>query len=362
MSGISAPCRALPELPYTHQMRLLALLLASTMGCYAPSFDTCALTCASGESCPSGYTCSAGRCAAGGTSCDGDPGRDARAVDAADDAASDAAAPLDFTRATWPTASRVAGVSDATGCERSPALNADGTILLFARSLTVTCTDTGKIVRAAVAPDGTVSAVSLLNIFAQPDAALFLPMAIIPGSALGSPSAASLVYAERVTAMAPMLRRVKTNAQLTITGQIDTLTIPGSPSFTPDGKDVIYDDRAVDPDTNLWETVGTYPGPYTVDGELISTSTSSPEGSPAVSPDGRVVIFTRVEAMGADLWIAKRSAIGEEFGPPVRMGASINSMAAEIEPFIAANGDLYFASARDSGTYRLFRAPAVFDQ
>jgi outer membrane protein OmpA-like peptidoglycan-associated protein len=68
-------------------------------------------------------------------------------------------------------------------------------------------------------------------------------------------------------------------------------------------------------------------------------------GHPALSPDGRTLFF--VSDMpggfgGTDLYMCTME--GGKWGNPVNLGAIINTFGNEMFPYIAENGDLYFAS------------------
>jgi outer membrane protein OmpA-like peptidoglycan-associated protein/tetratricopeptide (TPR) repeat protein len=68
-------------------------------------------------------------------------------------------------------------------------------------------------------------------------------------------------------------------------------------------------------------------------------------GHPALSPDGKILYF--VSDMkggfgGTDIYYCTRD--GEKWSAPVNMGDVINTFGNEMFPFVADNGDLYFAS------------------
>ena len=68
-------------------------------------------------------------------------------------------------------------------------------------------------------------------------------------------------------------------------------------------------------------------------------------GHPALAPDGKTLFF--ISDMpggqgGSDIWYCRIDSAG--FGPPVNAGPLINTAQDEMFPFIADNGDLYFAS------------------
>lgn len=70
-------------------------------------------------------------------------------------------------------------------------------------------------------------------------------------------------------------------------------------------------------------------------------------GHPAISPDGLELYF--VSDMdggkgGMDIWVSRRRAPGDEFGPPENLGPVINTPGNEMFPYVREDGTLYFAS------------------
>ncbi|MCX6287566.1 MAG: OmpA family protein [Bacteroidetes bacterium] len=68
-------------------------------------------------------------------------------------------------------------------------------------------------------------------------------------------------------------------------------------------------------------------------------------GHPALSPDGNTLYFVSDKAGGCggtDIWSCSRTANG--WTEPVSLGKTINTAGNEMFPFLADNGDLYFAS------------------
>ena len=65
---------------------------------------------------------------------------------------------------------------------------------------------------------------------------------------------------------------------------------------------------------------------------------------PSFSPDGRMLYFVsnRPPSKGTDIWMVARS--GEGWSAPVRLGDAVNSEGFEWHPQVTANGDLYFAA------------------
>lgn len=119
-------------------------------------------------------------------------------------------------------------------------------------------------------------------------------------------------------------------------------------SFTPDGMTVFFE-RASNAKGTLYTSEfvdGKWGEPYIPE---FSTEGES-EGNAVVSPDGSKVYFTSTRPIegdieaGYDIWYAERSEHG--WSEAVNLGAPVNSTYGETYPAIAANGNLYFNSAR----------------
>jgi len=83
------------------------------------------------------------------------------------------------------------------------------------------------------------------------------------------------------------------------------------------------------------------------------------EGSPAISPDGKIIIFSACEEIdgygpnrkgygGCDIFFVKK--VGDAWSMPVNMGPPISSKAWDVQPSYASDGKtLYFVSQRKGG-------------
>jgi Tol biopolymer transport system component len=89
---------------------------------------------------------------------------------------------------------------------------------------------------------------------------------------------------------------------------------------------------------------------------------------PFVSPDGSKLFFASLRPVGGvekkdprdfDIWVVTKSAGG--WGDPAPLPAPVNSTGYDNYPSVAANGTLYFASAREGGRGRndLYRARLI---
>ncbi|MEM9802782.1 MAG: hypothetical protein AAGA20_20830, partial [Planctomycetota bacterium] len=89
-------------------------------------------------------------------------------------------------------------------------------------------------------------------------------------------------------------------------------------------------------------------------------NTDESERAPALSPDGRSVVFVVGErGRGTDLWIADLDARGVATDP--RPLAGVNSPSDEVAPAFSTTGSLYFASNRPGGAggLDLWRADVI---
>ena len=127
----------------------------------------------------------------------------------------------------------------------------------------------------------------------------------------------------------------------------------GAPSFTPDGATLFFEQS-----NGTWSTIvmsvrvkGAWTRPV-----LAPFADQYSSQQPAVSPDGRYVIFESTRpapALGAGkkaahLYRVDRTARG--WGQPVELPPSVNIARRVFKPSIAANGDLYFMADTGGGS------------
>jgi hypothetical protein len=91
-------------------------------------------------------------------------------------------------------------------------------------------------------------------------------------------------------------------------------------------------------------------GPVNV-GSVVNSG--SDDWSPSISSDGLSLYFTSKRPGGSgdyDLWVITRATISDSWGPPVNLGATVNSASADLLPSISFDGlSLYFSSNRSGG-------------
>jgi len=82
-------------------------------------------------------------------------------------------------------------------------------------------------------------------------------------------------------------------------------------------------------------------------------NTTSSDGAPSISADGRVLFFSdffapRPGGQGKnDIWMATRASVSDPWGEPINLGPTINTSAVDLHPNISTDGStLYFTSDR----------------
>lgn len=99
---------------------------------------------------------------------------------------------------------------------------------------------------------------------------------------------------------------------------------------------------------------------------LLRINTNFDEKMPAISPDGKILIFAsnRPGGFGGwDLWVSTRDNLDRTWSEPVNLGAKINTSANEIMPSFHFDGtSIFFSSDRDDRNYRYSIYLADFDE
>jgi len=102
-------------------------------------------------------------------------------------------------------------------------------------------------------------------------------------------------------------------------------------------------------------------GPPTL---VTAVSSAAGDGYPSLSPDELELFLSRptTTVPTYDVYVARRASAAVNFGAPTVVAGVNDSMTADLQPFVAANGDLYFESARRQLTGNdVFRAPRMPD-
>jgi hypothetical protein len=139
--------------------------------------------------------------------------------------------------------------------------------------------------------------------------------------------------------------------------RVTTLDGPAAedgPCVTVDGRRIVL---SIDGD--VVEAVGMPPDGFGATSRVPPAADPSvDEVDPAISPDGRVLVFARIEPTSQpDLWVTRRRDAGEAWEGGAPLGA-FNTGDGEWDPFIATNGDLLF-TRRTGGAQHVFLARAV---
>ena len=87
-----------------------------------------------------------------------------------------------------------------------------------------------------------------------------------------------------------------------------------------------------------------------------NVNTSSGEGHPAISPDGRVFFFVSTSRPGGygneDIWMTRRATTDDAWGEPVNLGPTINSPVWEGFPNVSADGSTLYFRYSQTGRYQ----------
>lgn len=133
----------------------------------------------------------------------------------------------------------------------------------------------------------------------------------------------------------------------------------GSPTFTPDGKTMVFargnsgkKKSAVDVKLYMSRNVN---GQWTEPRYLPINDSTAWDGSPAFSRDGKTLYFASNRKGGfggIDLYSTSMDASGR-FSRPVNMGPAINTAGDEMFPYVSPDNKLYFASDGHPGLGKL---------
>lgn len=135
----------------------------------------------------------------------------------------------------------------------------------------------------------------------------------------------------------------------------------GTPTFSPDGKTMIFargntgkrKDRS--PDVDLYISRYVDGSGWTEPAYVSASDSASWDGSPSFSRDGKTIYFAsnRAGGMGGiDLYRVNMDASGR-FGTPANLGKEINTAGDEMFPYVSEDGKLYFASDGHPGLGKL---------
>ncbi|MBL0327244.1 MAG: PD40 domain-containing protein [Cytophagaceae bacterium] len=190
---------------------------------------------------------------------------------------------------------------------------------------------------------------------------------ILDGSFVFSASKKEKTYSNGLPFLG--IYKVKIKEDLSVQGTVEPFSSKildpdrneGSPTFTPDGKTMVFargnsgkrKDNSSDVDLYLSRYVA---GEGWTEPRLVSASDSASwDGSPAFSRDGKTLYFASDRPGGSgglDIYRVNMDASGR-FGNAANMGKAINTAGDEMFPFVSEDGKLYFASDGHPGLGKL---------
>lgn len=165
------------------------------------------------------------------------------------------------------------------------------------------------------------------------------------------------------------LYKVRINQDLSRVGKVEKFSSDifesdrneGSPAFTPDGNIMVFargnsgKRKDVSADVDLYMSRFVSGSGWGKPERLVFSDSTSWDGSPAFSRDGRTLYFSSNRPGGnggLDIYRVNMDASGR-FGNPVNMGKAINTAGDEVFPFVSEDGKLYFASDGHPGLGKL---------
>ena len=105
------------------------------------------------------------------------------------------------------------------------------------------------------------------------------------------------------------------------------------------------------------------PGGFTAPAPVAELNSTSSDQRPSIRFDGLELVFASDRSSthgGLDLWGTTRSTPSQPWGPPVNLGAIVNSAATDTQPFFSPDREtLLFASDRPggAGSFDIYMAP-----
>lgn len=180
---------------------------------------------------------------------------------------------------------------------------------------------------------------------------------ILDGALVGQPGRQALYYnAGSVIRWqwvdgAPPLAPAGSPAVVT---SLDVAGTEGDPNPSADGTRMV-----LTKDSDLWEATGSGPDAWNAPSRIDAVSTGDTEYDPTISPDGRVLVFSRVTTGGNDLFVSRRADPASPFPAAVALPGAINTGEDEANCFLAANGDLLFTRSTSAGYVRVWLARAI---
>lgn len=151
-------------------------------------------------------------------------------------------------------------------------------------------------------------------------------------------------------------------------GVVSTGDIEFSPALTPDGKTLYFSKGSPGMKRAMWIVVSRLENGAWTTPEIAPFSGRYNDIDPTISPDGKRLFFASnrptegtAPKKDFDLWVMERTATG--WSEPKNLGAPVNSAGSETTTSVTADGTLYIgASGREAGPRtgrRLYRSRLV---
>jgi Tol biopolymer transport system component len=137
--------------------------------------------------------------------------------------------------------------------------------------------------------------------------------------------------------------------QLFAPGTISVAANDGSPTFSPDGKTLLFTRSAAN-----WGVIleSERAGDRWSKPHIAAFSGRWSDWAPEFSPDGRYLVFVSIRDHRANLWRVNRTAAG--WSQPVRLPANVNFGPSIWKSSVVADGSIYFVSIDAKGNKRLY--------
>jgi peptidoglycan-associated lipoprotein len=198
------------------------------------------------------------------------------------------------------------------------------------------------------------------------EGAEFSPM-VYEGKLVFSASRKQKTYANGLPFLG--IYRTTINSDLTTIGDVepfsnaifDSERNEGTPAFSPNGKMVIFarsnsgKRKDVSPDVDLYISRLAPNTGWTTPVLVSASDSASWDGCPSFSGDGRTLYFSSNRPGGSggmDLYRVNMDASGR-FGNPTNMGKALNTPGDEMFPYVSKDGKLFFASDGHPGLGKL---------
>jgi Tol biopolymer transport system component len=261
----------------------------------------------------------------------------------------------------WDAPEAIAAVNTEAR-EYSPRFSSDGRDLIFTSERGIETAKRSRQITYAELTAGASSVESGLgNIYSIPLSEIGLPPVRVPPDAF-SPSAKSVARKGNLEALPASA------ANLLAPGVISTSPLAelGS-TFSPDGNEVYFVVRTPVTTSRPLSVIcvshrvgGVWQQPV-----VAPFSGIEYDAGPTMSPDGKRLFFSSTRTASGtpsenvDLWYVDR--VGDGWSAPQNVGAPVNGPHNEVSPSVAADGTLYFGSDRPGGfgSYDLYRAKLV---